>query len=208
MFALPTGTARTRRGLTLLELTVVITILAALAALVVVSTTGVLDDSRLQLTSSTQRETQKLIMNRYVPDMGGMMSTSNHILVRRGLPGPHPDHLAPSNRLENPQLVFLFVNPLNNQPTSTFDPLVGRGWRGPYLLAGSGNYPGMNANPITRGFTNTYGETGDPTVLDGWGNPLVIQGTTVIDAVLVSAGADGDLTTTSDNLSVPLVPLE
>lgn len=77
-----------------------------------------------------------------------------------------------------------------------FDPLTGLGWRGPYLLVSSGTYtvgPG--------GFTVAYGVTGDPALLDAWGNPIVLQyPTTVPDYTadekakyvrLVSAGPDG-----------------
>lgn len=203
-----------RSAFTLIEMAVVLVILAALAALVAVSLGMMVDDSRDQLTQATLREVQTVILNRYVPDMGGMISESSQTLVRRGMPGPHPNHLLPAGRQEHPQLAFLYVNPFDNSTNSSFDPLVGRGWHGPYLVSSAGRYPGLDpdGNAVSRGFTAAYGiansapgaNDGDPTVLDGWGNPIVIQETSPIEALLVSAGPDGDLLTTNDNLTLPL----
>ena len=65
----------------------------------------------------------------------------------------------------------------------------------------------------TRGFTKNFGIAGDPTPLDGWGNPIVLISGGAISSyttdggvigVLVSAGPDEDLTTISDNEWQPL----
>jgi hypothetical protein len=67
-----------------------------------------------------------------------------------------------------------------------------------------GNYPGANPDPGARGFPNSasgnygdYGNYGDPTVLDGWGNPIVIVLVTDQTGqqyyILLSAGPTGVL---------------
>lgn len=210
----PARLTRRRRALTLLELSVVMTIVAMLAALVIVMVGDAADTARLQATEATLREVQAIILNRYALDMAGKSSVSSHLLVRLGLPGPSADLLVPAGRISRPQLAFLFVNPLTNGTAPTYDPVSGRGWRGPYLLISAGRYPGMDpdSSAVARGFTTEYGVPnsspgagdGDPTVLDGWGHPVVIQGSTLSDARLVSAGPDGNLLETSDNLSLPL----
>lgn len=200
--------------MTLLELSIAMTILAVLAAVVIVVVGDASDTARTQTTQATLREVQTVILNRYALDMAGKTAASSHVLVRRGLPGPSADALFPSSRSNRPQLAFLFVNPLTNGTTPTYDPVSGRGWRGPYLLITAGRYPGMDpdGNAAARGFTSDFGvpnssptsSDGDPAVLDGWGHPVVIQGSTLSDARLVSAGPDGNLLDSSDNLSLPL----
>src|SRR5262249_1381469 len=102
------------QGLTLLELVVGMAILVALASSVVprLSTTG--DDARSDVTHETLRQLQDVILNRYMPDMRNLYTTSSSALVQLGLPGPDPDHLQPSGRTQAPQLVFLFLNPTTN----------------------------------------------------------------------------------------------
>ncbi|WP_254510182.1 prepilin-type N-terminal cleavage/methylation domain-containing protein [Anatilimnocola floriformis] len=189
------------RGLTLLELIVVITILAVLAGLVVVSVSSVMEDSREQLTWASLREVQKVIVNRYQIDMAGKV------------PGPDPQNLG--GRQLHPQLHFLFVNP----STSTFDPISGLGWRGPYMLTSSaGRYPGLDPdeNAVSRGFTAIFGKSqsdpptpdADHAVLDSWGRPIILRTGSSSDVFeLVSAGPDGVLGThlaPGDDLIQPL----
>ena len=109
------------------------------------------------------------------------------------LPRPNPS-LAPA-RANAPQLRYLFVNPLTEDATITYDPACRRGWRGPYLS----NPPVRYLLTPEAGFTNLYGENGDPVLPDGWGRPLVLQYAGLLpgsrlDVRLVSAGPDGVLT--------------
>ena len=74
-----------------------------------------------------------------------------------------------------------------------FDPVYRVGWRGPYVVANNGSVYTINA---TTDFLEQYGENGDPAVLDGWGNPIVIQNPGLTsdggqDVRLVSAGPNG-----------------
>jgi hypothetical protein len=138
--------------------------------------------------------------------MRGMVSLGSHMAVFEGLPGPDSADLVPAGRHESPQLHFLFFNPASYTMDHSFDPISTKGWRGPYLHNGRGAYPGVQTPAIAaaNGFDATYGEVGDSTVLDGWGNPIVIEGTTFANAYLVSAGPDGILSTTEDNISLAL----
>jgi hypothetical protein len=77
----------------------------------------------------------------------------------------------------------------------SYDSISRRGWNGPYVQHTGGTYTVNN----TAGFTQAYGENGDPTVLDGWGRPIVLQRPSVaqpnLHARLVSAGPDGVIST-------------
>jgi hypothetical protein len=89
------------------------------------------------------------------------------------------------------------------QYVGVYDPVMRRGWRGPYILNPTGKY----TVDVGRGFTTAYGIADDTAMLDPWGNPIVLQRHTSIDGTddsrLVSAGRDriiqtnpsGDVTT-------------
>jgi hypothetical protein len=166
------------------------------------------EDVKATATRQTMSQLQDLIANRYVPDMRGVLAGSTSRPVCEGLPGPDPDRLQPSDRRQHPQLLFLFINPSTSDSISQHDSESRRGWRAPYLLSGMWDtYPGRDPNSAAnRGFDRTYGEPDDPTALDAWGNPIVVQTPdgTLATARLVSAGKDGSLLTTTDNLTLPL----
>jgi hypothetical protein len=94
-----------------------------------------------------------------------------------------------------------------------FDPSARRGWRGPYLLNATGRYPDPTSSAVAaRNFTADYGLLNDPCMLDGWGNPIVIQWPTGVDpnsnptghfVRLVSAGPNGILDTPLTDLYLP-----
>ena len=209
-------TRKRRCALTLLELIVVIAILAALAALVVpmVSTTS--DDANTKVTTAQLVELRNVIMTTYRNDMSGLMP-------RPAVSGG----TVTGARQDNPQLRYLFVNPgqtitassvtinpstLTIGTTTTtitpetsavsYDPVRQLGWRGPYIATVGFTYPtpatGTGpADPNT--FSHLFDEAGDPTVLDGWRNPIVIRLTST-DAAgnhyeIRSAGPDGVLST-------------
>ena len=187
----------------MLELLVVLVVLIALAGIVVPLLTGVSESSRDQATRESLRQLQQLLLDRYRFDMQGV-GASTDAIVKRGFPGPDTSHLAPPSRQDRPQLLFLFVNPVTGLSEATFDPVTKRGWRGPYLPRGRfGTYPGLTpATAAARGFDSRFGEPGDETVLDAWGNPIVIlSGATSPE--LVSAGPDGSLNVLP-NITVPL----
>jgi prepilin-type N-terminal cleavage/methylation domain-containing protein len=219
------GIVKRKKGLTLIELMVVLAVMVALAAMIVPRYEGLTRQSQITATQEQLRQLQSLIVNRYVNDMCDGV-TSSHGAVAKGLPGPHGGNLFPTTRQQWPQLTFLFINPATNDMTQSFNPNTSRGWRGPYLLSGrGGDYPGHDpSTAIARGFNNQHGVTAaesttgvaDQTVLDTWGNPVVIlydddfavlNNSPTISPVayyrLVSAGPDGTLNT-SDDLTMPL----
>jgi hypothetical protein len=89
----------------------------------------------------------------------------------------------------------------------SFNPFTQLGWRGSYLSGISthyGEFAGVGY-VFRAGFGALYGNPSDPAVLDGWGNPIVLQseldgipGRTAFEvqyARLVSAGSNGILET-------------
>lgn len=199
---------RRRHGLTLFELMVVLGILLVLGTLVVPAVNGHLQRSRDDVTRQSMRRIRETVMNTYFDDMFEQ------------LPRPGASGLA-AGRADHPQLCYLFLNPETYEDTDgltaeydvTYDPISRRGWRGPYLLHEGGGFEyAVDADrPVAGNFSARYGETGDPAVLDGWGNPIVIQepdddgdGSISFDerrhARLVSAGRDGIIDTDPDSL--------
>jgi len=217
-----------RGGLTLLELLIVLTILVALASIVVPRLGFLGRKSQRLATMENLCTMQELIVNRYMADMGELprpaVDSGGTVLDAGSVSGVRADH---------PQLRYLFVNP---DKTADADPyndqskgenmLAGRCWQGPYTMHTGANWRfGGETDPADpdyhRGFTTLYGEpgttgTGDPTVFDAWGHPIVLQepteapsGITDPDELariqhqhvrLVSAGEDGVLDTPTDVL--------
>ena len=200
-----------RRGLTLLELLVVLTILISLATIIVpvIGTFG--RKSQEVATRENMLRLQELITNKYQPDMN------------RELPRPNLT-LPGSIRVDHPQLRYLFVNPdtedITTTPGATL--LSARRWQGPYVKHSGARYATSVSNTsVSVTFSAAYGVGdlaagtasgtmsgfgGDPTILDAWGKPVVIQepsthGAFTPDATdktyarLVSAGPNGAIDT-------------
>jgi len=157
-----------RRGLTLLELLVVLLILIALAT-VVVPTIGMFGRKSQQVaTRENLLRLQELLLDRYMVDMNEL---------------PRPQNLVgPPARLNHPQLRYLFVNPDTEDigPTPGMTLLSDRRWNGPYVKHGGARYQ-LDA---AKGFVAAYGVgdtegppviPGDPAILDAWGRPIVLQ---------------------------------
>jgi len=157
-----------RRGLTLLELLVVLLILIALAT-IVVPTIGMFGSKSQQVTTRENLlRLQELLVDRYLPDMNEL---------------PRPSDLTgPPARVNHPQLRYLFVNPDTEDITKTAGAtlLSVRKWNGPYVKHGGARYQ-LDA---AKGFDAAYGVgdavapavvRGDPAILDAWGRPIVIQ---------------------------------
>ena len=184
----PLGSTLMRRGLTLLELIVVLLVLVAMAGLAVPLLTQHGDDARETATRATLTELRDAVITYHGDQLGA-------------LPSPRTTAPVPS-RSATAQLVFLFVNPTTfedadngtSDTASTFDPTYQRGWRGPYLASPTGRY----AIDASNGFTDLYGEANDLCQLDAWGRPCVIQAIDdgdSWDVRIVSAGRNGSLET-------------
>lgn len=185
------GSAPPRLGLTLIELVIVLIVLVALAGLVVPTVTGTVSDSRTQATQASMVEIRTVILSRYLPEVA-----SPALLPRPGTAG------LSNGRSDHPQMRYLFVNPADETSTVQFDPHSHLGWRGPYLAYSTGTYT------VVGTFTADHGVTGDPTLVDAWGRPIVFDfvatsGTAAdsddpADFALRSAGSDGNLDTDDD----------
>ena len=214
-----------RRGLTLLELVVVLTILVALATLIVPTMGFLGSKSQAVSTQENLQRLQELLVNRYIPDMGGSTyvppvgvtapnpyaaSGTNIGNMVANLPAPGAVGYAARNTF-HPQLRYLYVNPDSNPETMTWTSgatvLSVRRWQGPYVEHTGGTYA-VSSGTATNNFTTEYGQDGDPTVLDAWARPIVIQVPTQPDpttgepgvnfARLVSAGPNGVIDTSED----------
>lgn len=172
-----------RRAVTLIELLVVLVVLTALAGIVLVRVTG-FSIHTAQGDKSPER----------IATEATMRAIADAIVGTTDQPGFLQDVGDMPEYMED-----LFVN--NGHPD--FDPVTRRGWRGPYIRTHTGSY----AVDAARGFTTVYYDGVDdppsPTLLDAWGDPIVIQypDLPVTDelrernARLVSAGPDGELDT-------------
>jgi len=172
-----------RRGLTLLELVVTLAIVVATASVAVLGSGALLQDSRGDVTRQSLKALRDVIAQTYWQDNSLTLPRPNMAVTITHFP----------NRQNAAQLRYLFVNPATEDTTVTYNPAYRLGWRGPYVVANNGSVYTINA---TANFTEQYGENGDPAVLDGWGNPIVIQnpGTWADgsqDVRLVSAGPNG-----------------
>lgn len=177
-----------RRGMTLLELAMVVSILAILTALVVPGFTGQMEDTRKMAAKASLQNLRNLVADRFLDDMNG-------------LPGPHAldtTRRSATAQLsaypnEFPQMHFMFVNPNQYASASNpqyvavrdYDPVARIGWNGPYAMNVATTYPDPTAVRFTNdpnntltwaqyGFTTTFGLKGDFAVFDPWGSPIVI----------------------------------
>jgi len=201
-----------RRGLTLLELLIVLTILVSLGTIIIPTVSYLGKRSQKLATRENLCRLQELIVDRYLADMDE-------------LPRPAVDNdgtVLETGREDHPQLRYLFVNPDMTYDTDLYNDqvkgdslLASRCWQGPYTMHTGAEYEFDDAD--AHGFTTQYGEPGDPVIYDAWGHPIVLQWptTTTIPGVtdpaeieriqrlhvrLVSAGADGYLDTPDDEL--------
>ncbi|HWC89214.1 MAG TPA: prepilin-type N-terminal cleavage/methylation domain-containing protein, partial [Pirellulales bacterium] len=196
-----------RGGLTLVELVVVLVILVALASMIIPHADTAAEQARIDATNETLRRLRDVIVNNYMPDTKGAAFTGTTFGGTSGDASVNFDGLPRMGSLNMPpQIAALFLAPGLQQYNTT----THFGWHGPYLTSSTAVFPG--GNPTTaaaRGFLPSSGTSGafgsaasgttyagDPTVLDAWGNPVVmvpIQDTSYGQYyyALVSAGPTG-----------------
>jgi type II secretory pathway pseudopilin PulG len=180
----------------MIELVVVMIVLVLVAGSVVVfSGSNTIEDAKEKTTTLSMQEMKSTIMGhaRFAGYVGDMIL----------YPRPSTTAVGDGYRVDHTQVGFLFVNPdsyssgVPESVSNTFSPATKRGWRGPYIESSSGIYAIDNS----RGFTNFYGRNGDKIILDGWGNPIILQepnGSAADKKAytrLVSAGANGIIDT-------------
>ncbi len=183
---------RRNAGLTLVELVVVLTIVAVLAGLVVGLFSGIQIGAAGQEKSPQQVATEATLLE-----------VRNAIMGTPSDPG-YFQHVGQNAALLPREMADLFSPPaFLPGDFDQFDPETGLGWRGPYLQASTGVFDDHD------GAFAGYGVEGEPTLIDGWGRPIVIQlpdvsaGETdeeLLHIRLVSAGEDGVLQTPLDEL--------
>lgn len=209
-YKLPRTRQRHRGGLTLVELVVVLVILVALASMIIPHADTAAEQARIDATNETLRRLRDVIVNNYMPDTKGAAYSGTTFAAVAGDGTVNYDGLPRMGSLKMPpQISALFLAPGLQQYNTT----THFGWHGPYLTSGTAVFPG--GNPTTaaaRGFlsgtstTSAFGTAasgtypGDPTVLDAWGNPVVmvpIQDTSYGQYyyALISAGPTGVLGT-------------
>ena len=189
MHLIPHGHCQ-RRGLTLVELVVVLTILVALGSMVIPVLRGTGQRSSDTTTDATLVAVRDALQQWW--------SDTKYV----ALPGTPTTVATEADRF---QLRWLFENPVTGNSIESFDPDTRIGWNGPYFVDQTGDYTVNAAN----GFTVDYGTDGDPAVIDSWtASPVVIQANdtgTYWDVRIVSAGPDGevdiDRLTLTDNLT-------
>lgn len=168
-----------RSGLTLIELLTVLTILIAVAGLVVPMVGNMQHDARSDVAQVNMRRLRDMVMA-YWSDMD------------RRLPCADEAHASA------PQLQYLFMAPTYLAPLAhlnSFDPTTRLGWRGPYGMS-VGTYPYSASD--AGGFTTAFGSSGAPVILDPWNKPFVIQLPSANLARIRSAGPNMVLNDTDD----------
>jgi prepilin-type N-terminal cleavage/methylation domain-containing protein len=214
--------ARRRAGLTLLELVMVVSILAILTALVVPGMSDQSEETRKTVARATMQEVRDIIANRYMENMGELPQP---VLTGNDTTRITTTMQALSTTTSGlPQLQFLFVNPRQYDASSAtpymaigdFDQQARIGWNGPYFNSKATTYPNPTARRFSTdpndtrtwsqfGFTTTFGQAGDFTIMDPWGSPYVIVvrsvahgSSTAYTAFVVSAGFNRTLETTAN----------
>jgi len=176
-----------QKGMTLIELTVVLLILVALAGLALPYVSGTSRKALCDATDVSMMNIKQVIMQRYYLDTLGSFPVSKG----------NGDY----------SLNYLFVN----GGWGAFDLDSQIGWRGPYLqggmLLGATDVSSLHSSFKSTTFVNKVLANGQTVALDSWGRPFVIQvvskancssnwGITTNElqcARLVSAGSDSGL---------------
>jgi len=168
-----------QKGMTLIELTVVLLILVALAGLTIPYVSGTSRKALCDATDVSMMNIKQVIMQRYYLDTLGKFPQDL-------------SSLSENTGSEKYQLHFLFSNTsLGGRVHKDFDLDSQVGWNGPYLQESqildaaltAGNY---NSSTYTEPFL-----VGHHVVMDGWGRPFVLQVPTVAECkALLSLSTD------------------
>ncbi|OQK17204.1 hypothetical protein AU255_04745 [Methyloprofundus sedimenti] len=144
-----------QQGMTLIELTVVLLVLVALAGLIIPYFSGTSRKATCDVTDVSMTNIKRAIMERYYLDTLGKYPAS-----KGG---------------SDFSLYYLF----DAGGWAAFDPDTQIGWRGPYLMNGitlaSEAALATNLTSAAGTFVHRAFADGDSVVLDAWGRPIVIQ---------------------------------
>lgn len=186
---------RKQTGYTLIELSVVLLVLVALAGVVIPYIGGTSSAALCNATDVTMQNVKKVIMERYYLDTLGYF----------------PKNTRDKTITTDYNLNYLFTRP--TEWASQFDLETQTGWRGAYLQNGvvlDGKYSDGNISNEELAVTlKTFTTGGDTVILDAWGRPIVIQVDTTTDvnnpiAKLVSAGSGSGLSIGDADIETPI----
>ncbi len=183
---------RPDRGVTLVELLVVLTVLVALGGIVVSTMSR---DVRIQTGDGTERSADEIV------------TLATMQAVRDALLGTSPTDLGFHQDLGRlPRRLGGLIDNLGRVVDSTvvidppYDPATKHGWRGPYIVGSGSRYEDRIVSG--DGFPTTDPDDEipaailqDPAILDAWGKPLVLMQAGTPYARLVSAGPNRVLET-------------
>jgi prepilin-type N-terminal cleavage/methylation domain-containing protein len=176
---------RKRVGMTLLELVIVIAILGIIAGFIIPGGAYLEKRAKYTATNASLATIRDAIVG--TSDKPGYLTDTGQMPVT---------------------LRDLFVNPFpSTSALYTYNRDTGLGWRGPYLLNANGQYAiNTTTNFVGGTYPAPYGANGDPTIIDAWGNAIILQipttGSTAnnqLFARLVSAGPNGTIDTPIDD---------
>lgn len=191
---------KSRRGLTLMELLVVLTVMVAMAAVVI----PLLGDSSRDAQATVTRASMAQVRDAYV-----RLRVENPF--RRNEAGPDSPLMPADIRMAD-----LFMQrklPDNTTPfLRDWNPLTRTGWNGPYLKSTGATYPFPVSGTDLYGFSAAHGVSTDPVLMDGFSHadgrrcPLVFTSSPDGSMVWVqSAGPNGVLHDT-DDLTLQVYP--
>ncbi|WOO39497.1 type II secretion system protein [Rubellicoccus peritrichatus] len=178
-FTLP---IRVRRGFTIMELLVVLTILAAVGGGVVMTVSN-----GMSIVDGTGRS----ITHEEVATRATLLE------IEKALMGNGAEAGYYSHALELPTRIAGLLTDVDSLGAYNF--ATKRGWNGPYLFDSGATYGASTEAGDTDNFIATYGLDSDPAILDGWGKPIILQESDTSDARIVSAGPNQVIETDPNN---------
>ena len=179
-----TYSPRAMRGMTLIELGVVLLILVALAGLALPYVGGIIGNSSCELTEATLQNVRSAIIGS--PTSPGFVGDMNRMPYNLGELITCPTGTNPT---------FACGTPTNPSLTSSYNPSSQSGWRGPYLTNAN------VANGITDQFRSSSYPQGAPIKLLIAYSPATATTTAVCNYVLLSYGPNGILDTEPNGVS-------
>ena len=205
-----------RLGFTLVEMTIVIVVLAVLATLVVGRCSQMVRGAKVAAAQAEMREIRDAFGGAeggYLRDLSGIpgftpaylrvgcLFVSTNVFGCKVVEGgPYGAETRGTRLDEGDEAACVAEGRAPPRAFTTWDEARGRGWRGPYLSAHTGEFPSAagtrfagDATFAARGFfpslshlrlprefkdplrASVYGFVGEPALIDPWGNPYVVQ---------------------------------
>jgi prepilin-type N-terminal cleavage/methylation domain-containing protein len=144
----------TQSGMTLIELTVVLIVLVAMAGVAVPYMTSTSNQALCDATDLSMQNLKKIIMDRYYLDTLGYFPKNTKDMTA------------------NYNLEYLLVKP---DGWDAFDPETALGWRGPYVQNGAILSINPDASFQDANFVHNNISANQSQVLDAWGRPIILQ---------------------------------